>query len=327
MNPSTVPRNVPGDDHPRRTGRPPGTAAPSRESSPGTENAMPPLDRRAFLKTSSAVLAGSYLGSGGTAHADSGDRLMIKKAIKIGMAPRDLPLVERFRLIKSCGFDGVDMDSPGPYDARRGPAGPRRQRPGDPRLRLLDALEGPALQPRPGRPRETVEAMRQALEDCKAWGGTTVLLVPAVVSAEIPYDVAYERSQEEIRTLLDDAERTGITIAFENVWNNFLLSPLEFARYVDEFESEKVGAYFDIGNVVRFGWPEQWVRILGRPDRQARRQGVQPRAAGERRAPQGLRRQARRGLDRLGRRPPGHRRDRLHAATPPPRSAAATRRT
>jgi hexulose-6-phosphate isomerase len=107
-----------------------------------------------------------------------------------------------------------------------------------------------------------VAALRQALEDCKAYGGTTVLLVPAVVNAEVTYAEAYTRSQENIRKVLPDAQRLGLTIALENVWNNFLLSPLETARYIDELQSPHVGAYFDVGNVLRYGWPEHWIRTL-----------------------------------------------------------------
>ena len=90
-----------------------------------------------------------------------------------------------------------------------------------------------------------------------------MLLVPAVVTKEIPYDRAYERSQAEIRAVLPLAAELEIRIACENVWNDFLLSPLEAARYVDELESEWIGWYMDIGNVVNYGWPEQWIRILG----------------------------------------------------------------
>jgi hexulose-6-phosphate isomerase len=90
-----------------------------------------------------------------------------------------------------------------------------------------------------------------------------VLLVPAVVSKDVSYDDAYVRSQAEIRKVLPLAEELGIKIGLENVWNQFLLSPLETARYIDELDSPMVGAYFDVGNVVTYGWPEQWIRILG----------------------------------------------------------------
>jgi hexulose-6-phosphate isomerase len=59
------------------------------------------------------------------------------------------------------------------------------------------------------------------------------------------------------------AEELGVRIALENVWNHFLLSPMEAARFVDEFNSRAVGWQFDIGNVIYLGWPEHWIRILG----------------------------------------------------------------
>ena len=220
--------------------------------------------RRSFLRNSGLGIAAA-LASGirPSSAAQESAEPRIRKAIKIGMAPRNLPLVERFKLIKACGFDGVDMDSPNDLSL-------------DEVLRAKEEsgliIHGcvcsthwasPLSHPDPEVRAKTVDGMTIALEDCKAYGGTTVLLVPAVVNESIGYAEAYERSQAEVRSLLPKAEETGITIAFENVWNNFLLSPLEFARYIDEFDSKHVGAYFDIGNVVRYGWPEQWVRILG----------------------------------------------------------------
>ena len=95
-------------------------------------------------------------------------------------------------------------------------------------------------------------AIRQEFADCKAYGGTTVLVVPAVVNRKVGYRDAYKRSQENIRKLIPDADQHGVKIAIEEVWNKFLLSPLEFARYIDEFESPWVGAYFDVGNVVEY---------------------------------------------------------------------------
>ena len=89
-------------------------------------------------------------------------------------------------------------------------------------------------------------------------------MVPAIVNRKVSYRDAYNRSQKHIRELIPDAEKHGIKIAIEEVWNKFLLSPLEFARYIDEFDSPWVGAYFDVGNVVEFGYPEDWIRELGK---------------------------------------------------------------
>src|SRR5205814_1726294 len=107
-------------------------------------------------------------------------------------------------------------------------------------------------------------AVRKEMEDVKAYGGTTVLLVPAVVTPTVSYRDAWTRSQAAIKTLLPDAERHGVKIAIEEVWNKFLLSPVEFARYVDEFQSPWVGAYFDVGNVVEYGYPQEWIHELGK---------------------------------------------------------------
>jgi hexulose-6-phosphate isomerase len=84
------------------------------------------------------------------------------------------------------------------------------------------------------------------------------------VNQAVSYNDAYARSQAEIRKAVPLAEDLGIKIAVENVWNQFLLSPLEAARYVDEFNSPAVGWHFDVGNVINYGWPEQWIRILGK---------------------------------------------------------------
>jgi hexulose-6-phosphate isomerase len=91
-----------------------------------------------------------------------------------------------------------------------------------------------------------------------------VLLVPAVVNPETSYKDAWVRSQEQIRKLIPLAEQLKVVIAVEEVWNKFLLSPLEFARYVDEFKSPWVKAYFDVGNVVLYGYPQDWIRTLGK---------------------------------------------------------------
>src|SRR5262249_22205247 len=110
---------------------------------------------------------------------------------------------------------------------------------------------------------EGLKAIRQEIVDCKAYGGTTVLVVPAVVTPRVSHRQAYERSQAAIRQLVPMAEEHKIVLAIEEVWNRFLLSAPEFARYVDEFQSPWVKAYFDVGNVVEFGYPQEWVHELG----------------------------------------------------------------
>ena len=110
----------------------------------------------------------------------------------------------------------------------------------------------------------SVQGMETSMRNAALWGADTVLLVPAVVDADTPYRDAYERSQRVIRErLLPMARDLKVVIAVEEVWNKFLLSPLEFARYVDEFDSPWLKAYFDVGNVVLFAFPQDWIRTLG----------------------------------------------------------------
>ena len=106
--------------------------------------------------------------------------------------------------------------------------------------------------------------MRDGLKGAKAMGADTLLLVPGRVTEDTRYKDVYERSQTGIRKIIPTAEKLGVVIAVENVWNGFLLSPLEFARYVDEFKSPFVRAYFDVGNVIgAFGFSQDWIRTLG----------------------------------------------------------------
>jgi L-ribulose-5-phosphate 3-epimerase len=102
------------------------------------------------------------------------------------------------------------------------------------------------------------------LRTAKMWGAEAVLVVPAVVNPEISYREAWERSQKQIRKLLPVAEEVKVTIAIEEVWNKFLLSPLEMARYIDEFRSPWVKCWFDVGNVVFYGYPQDWIHTLGK---------------------------------------------------------------
>ena len=119
--------------------------------------------------------------------------------------------------------------------------------------------------------RETILDFTQKALQVTQWLGTDAyLFVPGAVDvffmpeAEvIPYDVCYERAKEGISRLVPTAEDLGVSIAIENVWNKFLLSPLEMRDFIDHFDSENVGAYFDVGNVLLTGYPEQWIRILG----------------------------------------------------------------
>lgn len=100
------------------------------------------------------------------------------------------------------------------------------------------------------------------LEAARRAGAGAILVVPGVVTPNEPYDAVYERALRALKEAAPRAEEMGVVIAVEEVWNKFLLSPLEFAGFVDAVGSPAVKAYFDVGNVLLFGYPEQWIRIL-----------------------------------------------------------------
>ena len=122
----------------------------------------------------------------------------------------------------------------------------------------------PLSSPDPAVVEKSLEGMRISLNNAKLWGADTVLLVPAVVNAEVSYAQAWERSQRQIRKLIPMAQESKVIIGLEEVWNKFLLSPLEFAHYIDTFESPWIRAYFDVGNVAISGYPQDWIRVLGK---------------------------------------------------------------
>lgn len=105
--------------------------------------------------------------------------------------------------------------------------------------------------------------VRRQLEVAKLLGCDSILVVPALVTEDVAYDVAYERAFDALKELAPYAEELGVTIGVENVWNKFLLSPLEYRDFIDKLDSPYIKAYFDVGNVVYDGYPEQWIDILG----------------------------------------------------------------
>ncbi|WP_114579332.1 sugar phosphate isomerase/epimerase [Saliphagus sp. LR7] len=108
-----------------------------------------------------------------------------------------------------------------------------------------------------------VDIAIQTIEGGATLGAETMLIVPGIVTEDVPYDIAYDCALESMAELAPVAHEHGLTLAIENVWNDFLLSPLEFASFIDEAaEHGPVKAYFDVGNVLRFGDPAQWIRIL-----------------------------------------------------------------
>ena len=229
-------------------------------------------DRRSFLKSVAALAAsGAVLprtvdarqGQAGAAPKSSTSG--IKKSTLISMLPRDLSYEARFALAREAGFEAIEMRT----ITRDEEAAEIRDAARKTSLRIhsvmnMEHWEAPLSSSDPEVVRRSVRGMETSLRNAALWGADAVLLVPAVVDAKTSYRDAYTRSQRVIREqLLPKAAEHKVIIAVEEVWNKFLLSPLEFARYVDEFDSPWLKAYFDVGNVVFYAFPQDWIRTLG----------------------------------------------------------------
>lgn len=197
------------------------------------------------------------------------------KAINQWGFPQGTPLEKMFEAAREAGFDAVELNlnPSGGVGLTLETTAPDAEAVGllarryDLQLRSLSTgllWEAPLSSKDDGAREQGRRIVAKQLEIAGLLGIDTVLVVPGAVNAETPYDECYRRSQEELRRLLPLAEKAGCGIGIENVWNKFLLSPLEMARYIDELDSPYAGAYFDVGNVLQFGFPEQWIRILNR---------------------------------------------------------------
>jgi len=211
------------------------------------------MERRAFLAASSAALV-------------SGEsRLPIRKAVWYGMISEKLSHAERFRMARDAGFEAVECPTtPNPREAEE-----MKKAAADAKMPIHSVMnmahwKCPFSSADPAVVAEGIKGMETSLHNAHLWGADTVLLVPAVVNEKTSYKDAWVRSRQQIRTLLPLAEKLKVVIAIEDVWNKFLLSPLEFAAYVDEFQSPWVKAYFDVGNIVLYGYPQDWIRTLGK---------------------------------------------------------------
>jgi hexulose-6-phosphate isomerase len=224
------------------------------------------MNRREFLKGSVsavalAAVAPQVVAAENAPQANASKR-PIHKAIMWGTVGVKGSVLEKMKAVKEAGFEGVEMNSHMVQD--------EVVRARDEVGLVIPSVCGvyhwskPLSDPDPKVRAEGLDALKQTLRDAKRYGASSVLLVPAVVNKEVSYADAYTRSQAEIRKAVPLAEELGVKIAIENVWNHFLLSPLEAVRYVDEFNSPGVGWHFDVGNVITYGWPEQWIRLLGK---------------------------------------------------------------
>ncbi|HXP61203.1 MAG TPA: sugar phosphate isomerase/epimerase family protein [Dongiaceae bacterium] len=203
----------------------------------------------------------------------------MRKSINIWSFYGAWSLEEKLRLAKDAGFTGfeVDLSESGPVALASTPAELSSVRKLADRagIELSGLATGLywAANPASGDPATRAKARAILGRQIAAAGGLgvdAVLVVPGSVGVDfiagcevVPYAVAWERATAFIREALPAAEKARVRLCVENVWNKFLLSPIEMRQFVAQFGSEWVGAYFDAGNSLAVGYPEHWIPILG----------------------------------------------------------------
>ena len=218
------------------------------------------MQRRDFLKLGGTLAAAAL---SPLAFADQpAKKRKIQKAMMYATIGYKGSVLEKFKALQAAGFAGVE------------PMSHMNQE------EVLNALKETGLKAasvccdthwgKPlSHPDEKVrqlgrEGLQRALQDAQRYGATSVLLVPGVVNKDVSYDDCFKRSVAEIRQVLPVAKDTGVKIAVENVWNNFITKPEQAVAFLDAINSPMVGWHFDIGNVIRYGAPEDWIPVLGK---------------------------------------------------------------
>ena len=203
----------------------------------------------------------------------------MKKSVGICCFYGNWNIEEKFALAKEAGFQGfeIDLSEDGPVNLNSTPEELKAFR----KLAEKHGLElsglmtflywgANAASADPAVRDKAANLLARQVECAQLLGIDTILAVPGAVGVDfipgaevVRYDLAYERATAFIQAALPAAEKAGVTIGVENVWNKLLLTPLEMKAFVDQFGSEHVGVYFDVANTLAFGYPEHWIEILG----------------------------------------------------------------
>ncbi len=206
------------------------------------------INRRDFLKVAGAAAGLAALSPAINAGAEETLKGKIKTAVGYDMIRIDGSPTDKLSLVKSLGIAGVELSINAKVDRDE--------------LRKASDATGVAVH---GIVHGwSLDKIPESIDIAKKLGANTVLIAVPQVKEDFAYDEAYTKSQAVYREVIPYAEKQQVYLLLETVWNNFLLSPLEMARYIDEMNSPWFQAYFDIGNMVKYGWSEQWIKILGK---------------------------------------------------------------
>ncbi len=219
---------------------------------------MQPIDRRAFLGTVAGAAAVAALRPAAAAGG-------LKKAVYVSMLPKELGYAEKFKLALDVGFEGIEIGTIADQAVAQEIAEASKKT----GLKIHSVMNAdhwtyPLSSADPEVVNKSVAGMEASFRNAKLWGADSILLVPGVVDAKTSYKDAWTRSQRVIKErILPLAQQNKVVVGIEEVWNKFILSPLEMVRYVDEFGSPWVKAYLDVGNMLFYGFPQDWARTLG----------------------------------------------------------------
>jgi L-ribulose-5-phosphate 3-epimerase len=196
----------------------------------------------------------------------------MKSGINQWVFPKNISSESAIEQAAAVGFESIELcvgtDGPIGLDCTEKEAAKLLRCADKAGIEILSVASGmgwdyPMTSPDPKIRKKAKESTTKTLQIAHWLGVDSILVVPGMVTPDVPYDVALENAINTIQDLLPTAEKLQVALAIENVWNKFLLSPTEMRDFIDQFESDGVCAFFDIGNILPYGYPEQWISILG----------------------------------------------------------------
>lgn len=206
--------------------------------------------------------------------------MTMKKAISVWSFPGDWPLEKKLAVSCDAGFAGfeIDLTDDGPVNLKSTPEELRavRRKIEAAGLQISGLASGlywgaNAASADGGTRQRAAHILQHQIRCAHELGVGSVLVIPGTVGVDfipgaevVPYETAYGRARDFLKAALPEAERARVTLCVENVWNKFLLSPLEMRTFIDELGSEAAGSYFDVGNALLTGYPEHWIDALGK---------------------------------------------------------------
>ena len=219
------------------------------------------------------VLAAPLVAAAFSARAQSSPQFV--KGICSIIFPREMSRAECFAQAKSAGFDAIEMSVGADFpldishdDARRMADDAEKAGIRIATIWVSDPLhQNPLNAADPAVRARGVEAIRKAISIATDMRCGALLLYAVRLGngprLEFGSQETWDRYTAELTKVVPDAERAKVLLDPENVWNKFLLSPLEMRSFVDQFHNPWVGTHFDTGNVMQYGYPEDWILTLG----------------------------------------------------------------